>query len=425
MAKYRYQFCDLWTDQHIVDLPLLNVRFDRRIIKAGSFSATVPIPNRTVADQVARIQPRTDADISTGPGRTIVHIWRNGQLWGSYVVWRGTVDCDERGRLSAQITGASLESWLHRRYLREALTFTGVDQLVIARSIVTSLQHWSGNPTGGWANIGMTVAGPATSGTLRDRSYPPWDATTAGERLEQLSEVIGGPEWYIRTYPGSGGARVREFYVAPMIGNQSRLHTFTQPGNVMSWRQVVDATEAATQFQVRGEVIDPSTDRRRLYLSGSTRHEFLAGWARLETTRDYPTASVGTTLQQYAQWWAAQRAGAEHSIEVTVRLGETPTLTPDRLGERARLVLVNDWYPPNPATGAPSFDQARRVIGMEIEPAERGRPERATLMLEGPRQPSDTTSRGAPLYPREISDILARTSRELRAIVGSSAPIGT
>lgn len=425
MPTYRYQFCDLWTDDHIVDLPLTGVTYSRRIVKAGTFSAAIPIPNRTVADQVARILPRIENDLSTGPGRTLVHVWRNGDLWGSYVIWSGEVSADSRGRLSAQISGASLESWLHRRFLSEELNFTQVDQLTIARRIVDSVQHWDGYPGGGWADLGVTVAGPTSSGVLRDRTYPRWDAKTAGERLEQLSEVINGPEWMIRTYPNSSGQRVREFYVAPMLGQSGRLHTFSQPGNVVSWRHSIDATDAATKYTARGEVIDTTTDHRRLYTATSSTYQTLNDWAMLEAFRDYPTTSVGQTLGEYAEWWLTHRGGSAHTMEVTVRLGEDPTLTPDRLGEYARLVLVNDWFPLGP-DGTPTFDQARRVIGMDISPPSRTNgQESATLLFEGPRGPNDDASRGVPLYARDLGDILARTHRELRSIVSSAAPIGT
>ncbi|MFY7069578.1 hypothetical protein ACOQFV_27285 [Nocardiopsis changdeensis] len=418
MPSYRYQFCDLLTDQHITDLALSGVRYGRRIVQPGPFSARVPITNRTTAQQVARILPPREDDISTGPGRTICHVWRNGQLWGSYIIWRGRVSSDDRGRITAELSGESLESWFHRVQIDSTQTYVQQDQLFIAREIVRRKQAQT---SGGALQLGIIGGGPATSGVLRDRTYSGHDLATVGERLEQLSEVIGGPEWYVRTYPNASGARVREFYVAPLLGNTARTHVFAQPGNVLSWSHSVDATGTGTHYTARGDAAD-GNGYRSVFQVFSQDHRS-AGWAQLEETRDYPTVTSGSTLGDYAAWWAAHRAGAQHSLQVDVRLGESPTLTPDRLGERARLTLVNDWWPLD-ANGAPTFDEIRRVIGMEIAAPDRGQPERVTLLLEGPREGGDTSPRGAPMYARDLADQLdARTRQITRPVLSSTAPI--
>jgi hypothetical protein len=419
VPTYRYQFCDARTDTHIIDLPLTGVRYGRRIVKPGPFSARIPIPNRTLADAVARIIPRTEDDISTGPGRTICHVWRNGDLWGSYIIWRGQVSADARGRLSATISGESMESWLHRVAITSTQTYVQQDQLHIAREIVRRKQAQT---SGGALQMGIIGGGPATSGVLRDRTYNGWDHATVGERLEQLSEVIGGPEWYIRTYPDSTGQRVRQFYVAPLLGDPTRLHLFAQPGNVVSWSRTVDATDTGTQYTARGDAVE-ANGHRSLFSVFSQAHRG-AGWPQLEELRDFPTVLVGSTLANYAAWWAAHRPGAESTMQVSVRLGESPTLTPDRLGERARLVLVNDWWPLDEG-GAPTFDAVRRVIGMDISAPDRDAPEEATLLLEGPREPNDDAARGTPLYARGLTNQLdARTARSNHAVLSSAAPIG-
>lgn len=416
MPTYRYQVCDLLTDTHITDLTLSGVRFDRRIVKPGALSATAHIPNRAVAELVQAVIPAAEDDLTTGPGRVICHVWRNNVIWGSYILWRGEVRSDRRGRITVSLSGATLESWLHR-VIMPTKTWTDIDQLVIAREILVEIQT---KPITSWNNLRIIGGGPATSGILRTRRYSAADVASVGERLEQLAEVISGPEWMIRTYDdGTGtGTRVREFYVDQIIG-ATAVHRVTQPGAVLEWRHIIDASDAATRHRARGG--DDGTGRRAEWTEYSEPHRD-DGWPEYVAVHDYPTVTVGATIEDYARWWMTYRSGALHTLEVTVRVPENPTLGPDQLGDYAHLTLVNDWWPIDEETGAPTFNQIRRVIGMEVTPPERGRGEEATLILEGPREIGDTTARGEPLYPAGIGERLARAPAERRAILSGSAP---
>src|SRR4051812_7956833 len=86
-VSYQYLFCDLLTDQVICYLPLTNVSFERRIIQAGTFRATLPVPNAAMAALARKIAPTGADEIASGPGRTVCHVYRNGQIWGTYLIW--------------------------------------------------------------------------------------------------------------------------------------------------------------------------------------------------------------------------------------------------------------------------------------------------------------------------------------------------
>jgi hypothetical protein len=76
MADYTYRFADLLSDSDIAELELSGVKFDRRIIQPGAFSANITVTNRDIADQVKKIVP----------GKTLVHVYRDADVWGTYII---------------------------------------------------------------------------------------------------------------------------------------------------------------------------------------------------------------------------------------------------------------------------------------------------------------------------------------------------
>lgn len=391
---YRYVFADLVTDGYIDEFDLDRVSFDRRICEAGSFSATLNVPNRTVADRAARIVPRLDGDFSAGPGRTVCHVYRNGALWGSYIVWQATPSADDRGRISIGLRGSTLESWLHHREIRTDLVFDQVDQLEICRRLVDVALHPLSQAGIPGADIGMEIADTGASGVLRDRTYLASEAATYGRRLEQLAEVLDGPEWMIRTFLDADGSRRRVFVAADRLGSDAQPHRFSQPGDVVSWSYSADATDAATAWQTRGDTPNEDIAARSEPLMSDWWYSVLHlahGWPLLERTEDYQSVADPATLNAYARWWAARRSGMVRIPQVEVRLPEEPTFTPEHVGDRARITLLNDWFPAR-ADGSPSFSKSWRVVGLQISPADRGSgQDTARLIFEEPTDhPADT-----------------------------------
>ncbi|MEE2041287.1 hypothetical protein Q8791_29085 [Nocardiopsis sp. CT-R113] len=385
-APYSYTFADLVTDRDLVELDLSDVVFDRRICQAGAFKATAHVTNRATADHVAKVIPRGVGDLSRGPGRTVVHIDRGGDLWGTYIIWRGDPQGDERGRITVPLQGASLESYPAHREIRRDLVYAGVGDRDICRDLVADMEaHGS---------IGLDVpAGPP--GMPRDRTYRASEAATYGERLDQLAEVIDGPEWMIRTWRDAQGVRHREFVAAGRLGQDATDHHFAQPGNIMSWSYPADATDVATSYQTRGDTPndDLSAESEPL-LSGiweDPRYR-AAGWPLLERTVDYQGVTDVSTLDAYARWWAERRSGMLRIPQVEVRLDESTSFSPNRLGDSAALTLVNDWFPLN--NGRPTFAHRWRIVGVEVIPVSRSSgQERARLIFEEPTgHPATTTT---------------------------------
>lgn len=371
MARHRYVFADLRTDRTITELELSGVTYDRRIIQPGSFRGTLPIPNASVAERARKIQP----------GRTVCHVYRDADIWGSYVIWQVVPRSDERGRITLELRGATLESYFHRREIRARLDYPATAQVAIARDLIARMQS---RPEG---NIGLTTPTRpgASDGASMTRSYRRSEAATYGKRLEELASALDGFEYMIRTYVDPGTARrVREWVAAvPRLGDPSGDHVFTQPGNVITWSYPADATVGATSWQARGDKVQSASGEGEPLMSEVFEATALLddGWPLLDATRDYTSERDRKALDGYARWWSQTRSGVVGIPQVTVRLGASAGFTPNALGDRARLVLSNPWFPVTDR--APTFTKSWRVVGIEVTPASRqdGR-ERAVLIFE-------------------------------------------
>jgi hypothetical protein len=378
-VSYRYLFCDLLTDQPLTTLELSGVSFERRIIEPGAFRATIPIPNATVAAKVRKVFPREDQwPPPAGPGRVICHVYRDGLLWGSYIIWQVTPSGDERGNVSLDLQGASLESYLYRREIWADQSYTMIDQVTIAQQLITSMQ--SDTP----GNIGLVTVATTQPGApppvSRTRSYKGSEAATYGDRLAELANADQGFEYYIRT-TDDGTTRAREFVTGyPKLGNPKSAANlmFSQPGSVIGWSYSNDATSAATRWRARGDSVGDQP-----VVSAIAQADTLlnAGWPYLDRTVDHQGSTDTVTLGTYANHQAAVYSGAVRIPQITVRLDAGSSFFPNRLGDYARITIVDDWWPLD-ASGAPTFAHTWRVVGIEVTPAQRGTPEQATLIFE-------------------------------------------
>lgn len=377
---YRFVFCDLLTDDYITDLDLNGVQFSRAIGEPGTFSATIDVPNPDVAEAVASVVPRwieddVDPDsLSTGPGRTVCHVYRNGVIWGSYVIWSAVVSGSDRNGIEVRMQGATLESYLNTVEIREDITpYVDIDQLEIARDLIASMQART------YANIGLTTEADV-SGVPRDRTYLASESGTYGQRLRELGDVDGGFEWMIDVSDPGTGSRVRKvMFGYPKLGDTVTDHVFSAPGNVLSWTQNIDALRGLTSVRARGKSVSTDLSTGSVPLMSSEQNataHLAAGWPRLDRTVDYSTVEDVDILTAYALKWATERPGAVRVHQVEVTLDDT-TFTPANLGDYARLIIVNDWWPVR--NGGASFNRRWRIIGISVRATSRNSQETATL----------------------------------------------
>ncbi|WP_068922206.1 hypothetical protein [Planobispora rosea] len=370
MTTHRCVIADFLTDTTLTELDLKVDTCQRRIIVPGAFRASYPMTNLTEAERARNIRA----------GRTVIHVMRDLDIWGSYFIWYAEPSMDDQGVLTLQVQGSSLESYAYRRKIREDLTYTSDDQIDIARAL---LAHMATRPEG---DMGLTLM-PGTSGVVRDRTYRASESASYGERLEQLANVRNGFEYMIRTYiDPDTGQRAREWvWGYPTLGSPTITRDIAQPGKIKAWSYPEDATQAATSWQTRGDTIQDdlgveSEPLMSLVYEDAAR--LADGWPLLDQTVDYSSVREQSTLNAYAQQLAATKSGAVSIPRILVHFDDAFSINPNYLGDVARFTLVNDWFPLD-SSGSPTFTKAWRIVGMDIKPptSDDGE-ERAELIFE-------------------------------------------
>ncbi|AUG87150.1 minor tail protein [Streptomyces phage Attoomi] len=359
---YRLLFADLVTDQLLDVLPVQGLGFDDYIGKTGAMSGKIPVPDKGMADRVRA---------AVVPGRTAVWVERGADIWWGGIVWTMTPSVDDRGAVSVDITAATFDSYLDRRVVFTTQTYAQVDQLAIARGLVGYAASLDKGDLGFQMDTQL-------SGVLRDRTYPASEVHRVRELLDDLAAVDNGFEWRVQVYRDHAtGARVKRLqfgYPKIQVGAQPVMLTY--PGNVLSYSMPTDATGMANVWQSRGANVDTTVDAQGGPLLSTAwlyTDRLNAGWPRLDGTSDYNSVSVKGTLDNHAKADLARARNATTIPSVRVRLdGE---ITPALIGARARLRIRDVWY-------ADGLDATYRVVGLKVDPAERGREESAELYLE-------------------------------------------
>lgn len=378
MATWRYVFADLLTDRTIDELDVTGVTFDDRIIVPGAFKGTIAVPSRAVAARARQIEE----------GRTVVYAYRGADIWGGpYLLWQVTPTSTARGDITVDLQGATLESYLEHREIRSTLAFVGQDQLDIFRALILDVQDRDES------NLGITVDA-TLSGVARDRTYLDSEGATYGQRAAELANVLDGFEYRIVAYVDpAAGTRVRKAITGyPELGQGVVDHVFTEPGDVLSWKRVGDASKAATSFRATGDPVNDDVSAVSVPTQSVVveRADLLAaGWPLLDRTDAYQSVTDEGTLDGYAASLAARYGGSRRILSVTVRLGSGPDVfTPANLGDRARVVLDDVWFTTVDGDGRRVvFSEAWRVVGMGVTPTARGQGQDTAQLIfatEGP-----------------------------------------
>ena|GEM_PF-1946348 len=396
LGIYRYTVHDLLTGAYLSDVQLTNVTFDRRINEPGTFSATIPVPNATVARQVAQIIPRHADDLGAGPGRITIRIWRASELWGEYWITGAIIQRTRRGGIEIQLRGSTLDAFPANVLVETSVTYTGD----VINNIRSFLGHMQGLPG---ANLRLELE-PGTVGqtaTLEAKleEDPTYGGVLTGYLSDNRVEMFVDPRFNEVT--GEVERIIR--WGSPRLASDT-VHVVTESphgGDILEWSEEIDALRGATRIRVRGgtpEVEDAEEGAEPLYSNwvSATSH-LSAGWPRYGQVVDHPAESTNlATLNSYATRWISTMPGAVRVYSCTVALGRHTTITPSALGDRIRRILVNEWFPRE--DGGATFNSEQRLIGIEITPVSRetGR-EEARLILEEPT----VSDLGGDRYPTE------------------------
>lgn len=381
MARYTYRFANLLSDSDLCELELTDVKFDRRIIQPGAFSANIPIVNPDIALQARKIVP----------AKTVVHVYRDSEIWGTYIIWTSRVRSSSRGAPVMELQGATLESWFDHRLVDVDQIYTGVNQYAIARGLLDQAQiGWT--PYEAAADLNITSDAFNDSAVLRDRAYYVTDGAYVGQRLRELAAVDNGFEYMINTYDNyATGLRVREFVIANTLGDDNLEVLYTYPGSISSYDISYDATNAATAWWTRGDTIDDdvSGTSTPLMTPGPVLSDtwLSSAFPHLDRVVDYSSVTVLTTLENYAAWWRDNHSGVVAVPVIEISTADTPTLIPPAaLGTTAKFTVEDQFF----AHGA--FSSENRVIGIEVTPPSRGSQEVIRFVIEQDIDPTDIGS---------------------------------
>ena len=356
MAIYRYLAADLITNTILAELPLSESRFDLRLNGAGSFAAKLQI-----TDLKVKALPFLAA---TEPGRTALYVERDGVL-----LWGGILWTRRSANGGIELGGLEFESYFARRLITMNAVFTAVDQLTIARSLISTAQGVSGG------SIAVNLD-TSTSGVLRDRTYNGYELKPVLEALQQLSAVDNGFDYAIDVAYVAGVPTKTLNLGYPRRGARagSSGFVFEYPGNVQSYVWPEDATSQATTSYATGAGTGPGQ-----MLAASSRADLItAGYPLLEGKFSYIDVIVQSTLQAHADG-DVKALGAPIVVpQITVRADLDPVVGSYMVGDEIRLRITDDRFAN--ATTAAGLDTYKRIIAIAVTPPGSGA-ETVTLTL--------------------------------------------
>lgn len=261
---------------------------------------------------------------------------------------------------SIDVTVLDYRAVLARRRLcsGDTLTYTATDQAEIAWNLIAATQ---GN-TGGDLGISKSWSGTTPTGVLRDRTYELGDSV--GERINELSEVLGGFDWDIT--PTSASTLTLDFWY-PQRG-VNRDVVLELGGLVASARREVSVGDYANALRMTGEEALTAQEREAPDLA-----------SRLEGRWDAVYGDTGLTTQPALN----ERADWQIDEAQTVQPTYTVTLVADAwegpdhiwVGDPVQLVI---------RSGRLAVNDALRVYEMAFNLGDHGE-ETVELTLGGPK----------------------------------------
>jgi len=240
MAKYRV-LISAATDPatFLAELPIMSVAVTETLNDSGSASVSLPL---RIQDPDA-LQVITDANLD--PATTLVWVERDEVLiWGG-ILW--SLSGNVAGNMLT-LNASGFHSYLRRRVIRATASYSSIDQLVIARSLVDLAEAVSGS-----LDI-ISTSDTEVSGKTRTRLYNSWDRKPFGEAIEQLAAVEDGFDFrYEVAYNADKTAPTVEFRTTyPALG-QATNYVFDLASNAEALSFTRDGSSRVNEVDALGE----------------------------------------------------------------------------------------------------------------------------------------------------------------------------
>lgn len=225
--RWRIELTDLRTG--VVRAVAVPIRIDieTRLNEPGQGGITISLYDNAIRDVFPGLT-----------GIVIIHKPTNTPRFCGYIE-RLSADCRNG---TATLGLRTMDAWLDRQHLENGAEFTDTQQTVIGAELVNIAASESNTPC---------VRGIAdTSTRFRDRVYEPWSYKNVGEAIEQLTEVVNGPDYEVQC-TRTGGAWCTDIIFRDKVGAELDL--------ILSSRQAVaagidiDQSDQATHVHGVGE----------------------------------------------------------------------------------------------------------------------------------------------------------------------------
>lgn len=356
MADYRYHFYDMPSRKLIDTLPVEGASFSTELRGVGAFSGTIPL----FADDLDARRVLS----ATIPHRTKIYIEReNALVWGGRIIPPRDYD-SASGRLS--IKAEETLGIFAYRFL-PSLSFTGVEQLDIARSLLTTLQSGPGG------DVGLGATGLVT-GRKRDRNYLAADQTVGLDAITNLSEVIDGFDFATQVAWGPTGAPVETIVFGyPRLGRSGSASGLVLEYDRDSGGNVTDYSWSdGAGLYTRSWAITTTEEGVTLVASTTNTALIGQGYPMLEQRQQYDGIVYLSTLQAHADALAAYSAGHRATASLTVKAGPGIEIGDWSMGDEVLVRISDHRFPRDPLTGAPGLVAYMRIVGWETKPGPEG-----------------------------------------------------
>lgn len=351
---YTYVIHDLATNRILEEIRLTDVKFNKPLNDCGTFNGTWKLGAKTA---------HLDAYDLSMPCRRVIYAYRDDRpMWGG-IIWTRKYDSATQ---TVALGGAEFWSYFDHRKVIPLLppspglttvaglsvTYTTQDQNNIARALVALAQTHTGG------NILVEPADTDLSNINRDRTYNGWDLTDVGHALENLSNVIDGPDMVFDVLPGSSAPRRVLRVGTPWLGQQGSSWRWEMGGNVASYTWPSDGTRMATRAFATGQGVELGLP---ISVSEDTT-KYAAGFPLLELEKQYGSAEDEDTLAGHAE---ADQQTAQMPVAlptIVVRGDVSPTAAEVNRGDDGWLVLPRDPFHRD------GFEGPVRIVDMNFKP---------------------------------------------------------
>ncbi len=312
-------------------------------IRCDSFSDALGVAQGTISGHLPYSEG-LDVDSVLAPQQRIIFPQKDGLLWGAYVVTgHGTVGASSTG---VPFVGRRVDVKFERTEIERDLTFQGVDQLEIARTLMryALVNPYLPAPRAPWLRLDNTMSGKPRDRllTYKDGQSAPEGDGYAGSRHPKVSESVqaladlkDGFDYRLgySKDPSTGlpFATVQLGY--PRHGRTEPVIGLSFPGNITDWGYAQTTDDTETYSRVYGDGVTSNAAVDSIALG--------QGWPLLMGSHS-STANQQDTVDTAAQAALEAHKGPNEGWQITLHGSALGTY---ELGDNVRLHIVNRRWP--------------------------------------------------------------------------------